>query len=83
MHIPELTRGQLLEGNHLAILPRSVAVPWLAEGTMTELKTDMTCRLAPLGIVRRVPRDESREAARLVSYLARVMDAGKAQTSNI
>ncbi len=51
MHIPELTREMLLTGRFLAILPRSVALPWLASGEVRELETEINTTLAPLGFL--------------------------------
>jgi len=37
MHIPEMTKEMLTTGKYLAILPRSVALPWLAAGLVKEV----------------------------------------------
>ncbi len=60
MHIPQLTREMLVTGKYLAILPRSVALPWLASGDITELQTEITVELSPLGLMY---EDERRGAA--------------------
>lgn len=52
MHIPELTLEMLSTGKYLAILPRSVAIPWLESGTIKELETDINAPLRPLGLLR-------------------------------
>ena len=49
MHIPELTREMLASGKYLAILPRSVSLPWLASGEVVELQTKINSPLPPLG----------------------------------
>lgn len=49
MHIPSLTKEMLLTGNYLAILPKSVALPWLGAGEIIELDTDIGAPLSPLG----------------------------------
>lgn len=51
MHIPELTKEMLSSGKYLAILPRSVAVPWLKALEIRELKTDLNAPLPPLGFL--------------------------------
>lgn len=51
MHIPELTREMLLTGKFLAIIPRSVAVPWLSSGEIRVLKTGIDTPLAPVGLL--------------------------------
>ncbi len=55
-HIPALTKEMLSTGNYLAILPRSVALPWLGSGDIKELKTEMDAPLAPLGFLWRGER---------------------------
>ena len=49
MHIPDVTREMLITGKHLAVLPRSVALPWLERGEVKELKTKINAPLRPLG----------------------------------
>ncbi len=51
MHIPELTKEMLSTGKYLAILPRSVALPWLAAGDVVELRTEVNASLPPLGVL--------------------------------
>jgi DNA-binding transcriptional LysR family regulator len=51
MHIPELTREMLLTGHYMALLPKSVAMPWLETGVIIELNTEMNTSLAPLGFL--------------------------------
>lgn len=68
LHIPLLTQELLLTGKYLAILPRSVAMPWLAEGTIKELDCIVTHPLAPLGILWR--KEEAGPASqRFVKHL--------------
>ena len=55
-HIPDLTLSVLQSGQHLAILPRSVALPWLKEKLIIELKTKMNNELSPLGYLWRGER---------------------------
>ena len=49
MHIPDLTQEMLITGKYLAIMPRSVAVPWLERGEVKELTTKINTPLRPLG----------------------------------
>lgn len=51
MHIPELTKQMLLTGEYLAILPRSVAIPWLGSGEVKALQTEIDTQLLPLGFL--------------------------------
>jgi DNA-binding transcriptional LysR family regulator len=51
MHIPELTKEMLLTGKYLAILPRSVALPWLESGEIIKLLTEIDTPLGPLGFL--------------------------------
>lgn len=51
MHIPELTKEMLQTGQYLAIIPRSVAVPWLESGEIKELVTEINVPLPPLGFL--------------------------------
>jgi DNA-binding transcriptional LysR family regulator len=51
MHVPDLTREMLVTGQYLAILPRSVALPWLNAGDVVELDTEINCDLPPLGFL--------------------------------
>ena len=51
MHIPNLTMEMLATGKYLAILPRSVAIPWLGSGSVRELHTDINAPLRPLGFL--------------------------------
>ncbi len=51
MHIPEQTKDMLTKGDYLAILPRSVALPWLAAAEVVELKTEVNAPLPPLGFL--------------------------------
>lgn len=68
MHIPALTRELLLTGRYLAILPRSVALPWLGTGAIRELDTDVTADLRPLGLLWREKRAGD-ATTRLVRHL--------------
>jgi DNA-binding transcriptional LysR family regulator len=51
MHIPELTKQMLMTGKYMAILPRSVALPWLGTGAIRELNSDINTSLRPLGFL--------------------------------
>ncbi|WP_168223030.1 LysR family transcriptional regulator [Oceanicola sp. D3] len=51
MHIPELTKDMLTSGKYLAVLPRSVAAPWIASGEIRELPTEIDTPLRPLGLL--------------------------------
>ena len=68
MHIPELTREMLLTGRYLAILPRSVATPWLRTGEVRELRTEINAPLAPLGFLWRKARAGS-ATSRLAAHI--------------
>jgi len=59
LHVPELTRGILLNNDHLAILPQSVARPWLRSNVVKELDTELTETLPPLGILRPETRNSA------------------------
>lgn len=51
MHIPDLTKEMVSTGKYLAILPRSVALPWLDKGEVQELDTEIHAPLQPLGFL--------------------------------
>lgn len=51
MHIPDLTKEMLATGKYLAILPRSVALPWLVSAVAVQLKTEINAPLPPLGFL--------------------------------
>ena len=51
MHIPDLTMEMLATGKYLAVLPRSVAVPWLGSGAVREMNTEINAPLRPLGFL--------------------------------
>ncbi len=51
MHIPQLTNEMLATGKYLAILPRSVVLPWLGSGEIKELVTEINASLRPLGFL--------------------------------
>ena len=51
MHIPELSREMLLTQDYLAIVPKSVALPWLASSEILELDLGMAAPLKQLGLV--------------------------------
>lgn len=70
MHIPALTREMLLTGDYLAILPRSVASPWLASEMILDLDTVVTKPLAPLGFLWREDR-ATPATTRFAEYLMR------------
>lgn len=50
-HVPLLTEELLAQQNYLALLPRSVALPWLRSGSVVELESLATTKLAPLGFL--------------------------------
>lgn len=50
-HAPILTSELLAREGYLALLPRSVTLPWQRDGLVTELATPATSRLPPLGIL--------------------------------
>jgi DNA-binding transcriptional LysR family regulator len=50
-HVPTLTLELLTRQNYLALIPRSVAVPWLNDGLVVEIDSPATTRLAPLGFL--------------------------------
>lgn len=49
--VPELTRYILASGRHLALVPYSVACPWIESGEIVEIKVDAEMILAPLGLL--------------------------------
>lgn len=51
MHIPELTKEMLATGKYLAIVPRSVAIPWFETGAFMELRSEIDTPLRPLGVL--------------------------------
>lgn len=51
MHVPELTRHLLETQELLAILPQSVAAPWLRGGGICILETSISEPLPPLGLM--------------------------------
>ena len=51
MHIPELTRDMLLTQEYLAIVPKSVALPWLASSEILELDLGMAAPLKQLSLI--------------------------------
>ncbi len=63
MHIPELTKEMLTTGKYLAILPRSVAVPWLDSGAVKKLNTEIDAPLRPLGFLWEAARAGSATSA--------------------
>lgn len=69
LHIPELTHQLLSTGDYLAILPRSVARPFVDRGTMVELSCPMTFPLAPLGYIWKGER-ASRAETLFAAYLS-------------
>jgi len=50
-HIPDLTLRMLISGLYLAIIPRSVAQPWLNDGTAVQICPELSTTLPPLGAV--------------------------------
>ena len=51
MHIPELTIDMLGTGKYLAVVPRSVALPWLRSNRAAELTSEINAPLGPLGFL--------------------------------
>lgn len=51
LHIPELTKKMLMSGQHLALLPRSVAMPWLMAGEVGLVECGCDMALPPLGVL--------------------------------
>lgn len=66
MHIPELTKEMLITGKYLAILPRSVAIPWLGTGEIKALRSEIDTPLRPLGIL----WEEGRAGSATSSFVA-------------
>jgi DNA-binding transcriptional LysR family regulator len=68
--IPVLTKEFLSSGDYLAVMPESVTLPWLREGTICLIETELTKPLPPLGILR---RDDVAGGAteRLANFLTR------------
>ena len=50
-HIPMLTRELLMGGNFLALMPRSVAIPWFSDGSVVEIDCPANTAIAPLGFL--------------------------------
>ena len=59
LHVPELTRDLLTSQEYLAILPQSVAQPWLSSGLVKSLETKLTEPLPPLGVMRPLTTQET------------------------
>lgn len=78
MHIPELTKEMLATGQYLAILPRSVSLPWLASGDVVALETEVQTSLPVLGFLWSPDRAGSATAA-FVAHLRREQGARGAQ----
>jgi len=68
MHIPELTRTMLKTNEYLALLPRSVALPWLQLGEVKELASELEMKLPPLGYLWE-PRDSGPATQKLANFL--------------
>ncbi len=49
VHVPEITRQMLSTGEYLALIPQSIARPYIVSGTMVELQNALSFPLAPLG----------------------------------
>ncbi|GAB4576576.1 MAG: LysR family transcriptional regulator [Roseibium sp.] len=71
VHVPELTRQMIAAGGYLALVPASVASPYLAEGSMVELPGALTFPLAPLGFFWK-----GEEAGRAVRLFAAALRKG-------
>lgn len=50
-HIPEVTVHMLAGGRHLALLPETVAQPYIAKGEMVAVQCDISYPLRPVGMV--------------------------------
>lgn len=75
MHIPNLTRDMLMTGKYLAIMPRSVCLPWLASGEFKALATEVDTPLAPLGFLwRKATAGEA--TTKFAGYLRRQTPSG-------
>lgn len=74
-HVPRLTLGMLETGKYLAILPRSVAMPWFDHGRVLELKVDISSELQPLGYLYQPNR--AGPAAETFAAHIRAFSAGK------
>lgn len=70
MHIPELTKELLGTGKYLAILPQSVARPWLIDRTVRKLNTSMNVALPPLGFLWQ-PDQAGEATAKFAAHLSR------------
>ncbi|KQI67457.1 hypothetical protein AN189_15040 [Loktanella sp. 3ANDIMAR09] len=68
-HIPELTHDLLADGTRLALMPRSVVLPWLRTGALVALDTELTQPLASLGCLWK-PDDCSKATRRAVEFFA-------------
>lgn len=69
-HVPILTLDLLCRTDCLALLPRSVTIPWQRDGLVVELQSPATTRLPPLGILVR-QEGQSRVVRRIGSELIR------------
>ena len=75
-HVPELTKEILVTQDYLAILPQSVAQPWIREGIVKNLDTTLTENLAPLGVLH--PSTAMSQASnRFVTFLRSAHDPSK------
>lgn len=82
MHIPDLTKEMLLTGNYLAILPKSVARPWLGRGEIVELVTEVNAPLKPLGYL--ISNEAPGAAATtFAKYLKQSLSVGAAEPRSI
>ena len=70
-HVPSLTLELLTRHDYLALIPRSVALPWIANGWVAELDTPATTRLNPLGFLW-----QPEKANRLIRKLANELSGG-------
>lgn len=70
-HVPALTLELLCRHDYLALIPRSVAAPWLRDGHAVELASPATTRLASLGLMWK-PDGASRVIRKLVGELTAV-----------
>lgn len=68
-HVPSLTLELLTQHDFLALIPRSVALPWIANGWVAELDSLGTTRLGPLGFLWQ-PDKANRVIRKLASELS-------------
>lgn len=72
VHVPELTRQMLATGDYLALIPASIARPYIDQGSMAALPAALTFPLAPLGFFWK-GEDAGRAIALFASALKRAV----------